>query len=295
MHWVSGRPAMGFEFKTILFPVDFSPHCQTVWPAVRSMSQRFNAQVAILHVVPVVEPFYAGVEPYYLIPLDVESMQREARQRLLSAFGADGIRIKAHVESGDPAICISDFAAANQIDLIMMPSRGCGKFRSLVIGSTATKVLHDVHCPVWVSESATLSEGAAEARYGSVIAAVDLSSEAPKIIRHALDFAKSFNSALRLVHAMPAETDMAAPFSTYVHSLEEDAREHLGRLLQQLGLTAPVSVGTGRVSEVVRRAAMEHKADLVVIGRGRMTKTLGRLRTNAYAIIRDAPCPVLTF
>ncbi len=286
---------MAVEYRNILFPVDFSSHCNTVWPAVQSMSRRFDAQVTILHVVPVVEPFYAGVEPYYPIPLDVESMRREARQRLLSAFGAGEIRIKVHVESGDPAICISDFAATNQIDLIMMPSRGCGKFRSLVIGSTATKVLHDVHCPVWVSESATLSEGAAEARYGSVIAAVDLSSEAPGIICHALEFAKSFNSALRLVHAVPAETDMAAPFSSYVHSLEEDAREHLGRLLQQLGVKLPVCVGAGRVSEVVHHAALDHKADLVVIGRGRMTKTLGRLRTNAYAIIRDAPCPVLTF
>lgn len=288
---------MATKFKNILFPVDFSSHSKTVWPAVQSMSRRFDARVTILHAVPVVEPFYAGVEPYYPIALDVESMERDARERLLSEFGGGPPenRIDVHVECGDPAICISDFALANRIDLIMMASRGCGKVRSLLIGSIATKVLHDAHCPVWVSESATLSEAAAGARYGRIMAAVDLSSEAPGIISHALEFAAAFNSELRLVHAVPADVDMPVRFSAYVHSLEEDAREHLARLLQQLGVELPVCVGTGRVSEVVRHAALDHKTDLLVIGRGRITKTLGRLRTNAYAIIRDAPCPVLTF
>jgi nucleotide-binding universal stress UspA family protein len=37
-----------------------------------------------------------------------------------------------------------------------------------------------------------------------------------------------------------------------------------------------------------------HSADLVVMGRGRATRTLGRLRSNVYSIIRDAPCPVIS-
>ena len=35
-------------------------------------------------------------------------------------------------------------------------------------------------------------------------------------------------------------------------------------------------------------------ADLVVIGRGHTHAPLSRLRTNAYAIVREAPCPVLS-
>jgi nucleotide-binding universal stress UspA family protein len=34
--------------------------------------------------------------------------------------------------------------------------------------------------------------------------------------------------------------------------------------------------------------------DLIVIGRGVLHETLGRLRTHAYGIIRHAPCPVLS-
>ena len=34
--------------------------------------------------------------------------------------------------------------------------------------------------------------------------------------------------------------------------------------------------------------------DLILIGRGMLHETMGRLRTHAYGIIRHAPCPVLS-
>jgi hypothetical protein len=36
------------------------------------------------------------------------------------------------------------------------------------------------------------------------------------------------------------------------------------------------------------------RADLVVIGRHPDTGILGRLRQHAYAIVREAPCPVVS-
>jgi nucleotide-binding universal stress UspA family protein len=45
---------------------------------------------------------------------------------------------------------------------------------------------------------------------------------------------------------------------------------------------------------VVHEEASRHGADLIVIGRGVMHETLGRLRTNAHAIIRHAHCPVIS-
>jgi hypothetical protein len=41
--------------------------------------------------------------------------------------------------------------------------------------------------------------------------------------------------------------------------------------------------------------ALEQDADLVVIGAGRTREVFGRLRTHSYQIIRDAPCPVLSY
>ena len=50
------------------------------------------------------------------------------------------------VQEGDPAVNIADYASENGIDLIMMPTHGYGKFRSLLLGSVVSKVLHDADC-----------------------------------------------------------------------------------------------------------------------------------------------------
>ena len=49
----------------------------------------------------------------------------------------------------------------------------------------------------------------------------------------------------------------------------------------------------GGIGPVVRKVAEEQHADLVVIGRGVMHETFGRLRSKSYEIIRQSPCPVL--
>ena len=48
------------------------------------------------------------------------------------------------------------------------------------------------------------------------------------------------------------------------------------------------------MGNVVRDAALEHEADLVLIGRGVIQGMLGRLRSEAYTIIREAPYPVIS-
>ena len=66
-------------------------------------------------------------------------------------------------------------------------------------------------------------------------------------------------------------------------------------MLHQYGMPgAEIDVEGGRVSKVVRSAAEDRKSDLLVIGRAPTSGLPGRLRTNSYAIIREAPCPVIS-
>ena len=74
-----------------------------------------------------------------------------------------------------------------------------------------------------------------------------------------------------------------------------NARNELATIRSSpLALTLRSCVAAGEVGNVIRQAAVQHKADLVVIGRGHLGETLGRLRTNAYAVIRQSPCPVIS-
>jgi nucleotide-binding universal stress UspA family protein len=76
--------------------------------------------------------------------------------------------------------------------------------------------------------------------------------------------------------------------------LEDEARKAIGKMQETAGVMAQLCLGAGEIPHVVREAALHHGADLVVIGRGHASRTLGRLRTNVYSIIRQSPCPVIS-
>jgi nucleotide-binding universal stress UspA family protein len=74
----------------------------------------------------------------------------------------------------------------------------------------------------------------------------------------------------------------------------EASRKEMVRVQNKAGTKLEARIEANAVSVAVRRVAIDCAADLVVIGRGRLDKVLGRLRTNAYAIIRNSPCPVMS-
>ncbi|MGH9675429.1 MAG: universal stress protein, partial [Bryobacteraceae bacterium] len=76
--------------------------------------------------------------------------------------------------------------------------------------------------------------------------------------------------------------------------LASAANKGIAELQAEGGTTAEVIVESGDAPDVVCKAAEESKADVVVIGRGSTSGVLGRLRANAYSIIRQSPCPVVS-
>ena len=63
-------------------------------------------------------------------------------------------------------------------------------------------------------------------------------------------------------------------------------------LIQKVGCKAETRVENALVTQAARAIIEQTNADLLVIGRA--AKGLGRLRSNAYALIRESPCPVLS-
>ncbi len=179
----------------------------------------------------------------------------------------------------------------------MMATHGYGKFRNLLLGSVTSKVLHDARCPVWTGAHTEDSELLDHFECKNIMGAIDLNpSSSILLIRRYVDHADEFNAKLRLVHAVPgASPDIQYGLDQDLRRfLIQDAREETARLQAAAGTNLEVCIDGGGVSQIVRAAAQHHDADLVLIGRGSLRERFGQLRTNAYAIIRDAPCPVLS-
>jgi len=283
--------------KHILFPVDFSERCCGAVPFVRAMAQRFGARITLLSTV---SPFWqtgAG-DPSANLLVDLDEIKRDLEARLRTSLVDEfaGLKVDRMAEIADPAEAITRCARSQGADLIMMPTHGYGPFRTLLLGSVTAKVLHDAECPVWTAthmeEPTPLNHLAAH----NVLCAIDATPKSTPLMEWAAEYAKHSGATLRLVHAVSGIQGW--PERQLDRQLEEDLRaqatETIGKMQKSLGIVAPLCVAIGEVAGAVREEAERHNADLIVIGRGMLHESLGRLRTHSYAIIRHAPCPVLS-
>lgn len=62
----------------------------------------------------------------------------------------NGLSINTKLLQGNPSSAILDFCEKEKYDILVMGSRGMGKFKELVLGSVSSKVLHHSSCPVMI-------------------------------------------------------------------------------------------------------------------------------------------------
>jgi nucleotide-binding universal stress UspA family protein len=283
-------------FQKILFPIDMSDSCSAAAPFVETLAKKFNAELTLLHVLEM-PPGYVTDWYGYMALVDTDAIrnarQAEVDQCLKDKF--EGLNVRRVMLEGDAAREITDYAQEQGADLIMMPTHGYGIFRSLLLGSVTAKVLHDAACPVWTGVHVEETPSAS-AKFANIMCAVDLTEKSIPTMQLASKLAQDFKAKLWLVHAVPgAETRPEKYFDADLQAfLQDEARKALTKMQQDAGIVAQLCLGAGEVPHVVRDAASHHNADLLVIGRGHATRTLGRLRTNVYSIIRQSPCPVIS-
>ncbi len=196
---------------------------------------------------------------------------------------------------GDPAVKIAEFTRDNAVDLVMMPTHGHGLFRRLLLGSVTSKVLHDVHCPVWTAAHAEKQHA----------------QEMPRKILCALDGTREEPGAGAMGRGLqppggrePAVVARGADRSAIGcrwkasrrcrRSCGAEARNRIESSLKSRRLDLPLRVAVGEIVATVTEEARQEGADLIVLGRGAIHETLGRLRTHAHGIIQRSPCPVLS-
>jgi nucleotide-binding universal stress UspA family protein len=279
-------------FRHVLFPVDFSESSKAVCYYVKSFAGHFQAKITLLHVVQILPTVPSGIDLSY--PVDFSAIEWQARELLRDYF--DTPEVERMVQLGDPAIDISEYAREHGVDLIMLPTHGYGKFRSLLLGSVTSKVLHDSDCAVWTAPHAEDPAMKQHWPCRNLLVAVNRGEDEVPVLLRAVELARELGASVRLVHAIPAAEHQPWEFGgdEFGHFLMRMANQDMAKLQAAAGTNFEASAIAGDIGPVVRKVADEQHADLVVIGRGVMNETLGRLRSKSYEIIRQSPCPVLS-
>jgi len=198
---------------------------------------------------------------------------------------------------GDPAEKIIEMVRSWKPDLVMMPTQGLGFFRRFLLGSVAAKVLHDVECPVWTGIHEEEAPPLEEITWSRVLCAIDLGDRSPEVLEWAAFLAREHQAELRIVHATPA-LDVAATGrylnDEFAAPLASEAKSRIAALQAAVGANATMEISRGNPSSAVTCAAKDFSAHLLVIGRHNGAGIAGHLRHNAYAIISESPCPVIS-
>jgi nucleotide-binding universal stress UspA family protein len=286
------------NFQHILFPVDFTDRCSAAAKHVRAMAVLFNANITVVHAVDDPLKWYGAPDPEAVVEVDIPRVREESglalRKFAQTEFPGSDIPIVADL--GDPADLIERISNTVRADLIMMPTRGRGRFRAALLGSITTKVLHDLTIPVWTDShrEAALSQHNLPIR--SVVCAIDLRPESLGVLRFAADFTERCGATLCIAHGIPATEMLLGSYRKIEPPMymEDFARGEIEKLQTEAGTSAEARLESAPIGAAVRNAAAEYRADLVVVGRGEIGQSTGRLKEHTHSIIRESPCPVLS-
>jgi nucleotide-binding universal stress UspA family protein len=282
----------------ILFPIDFSQRSAGAARYAQLLAGHFQAELILLHVIPLAQYQYAVAEGGGIVPVEIYQSRNELVAKDLKAFAAKelaGAHPRLVVMEGDPAQRIVEFAHQEQAGLILMPTHGYGPFRRFILGSNTAKVLHDADCPVWTGVHIEHAPAPISLPLRSILCAVDLGPQSERTLAWAAHMQRELGGRLTLMHAAGAAPEPAeAAGAAWRLRVRAAVEEELQRLLRTSGGQADLLVESGDPAHAICKAAAQLQSDVLVIGRGSAAGVFGRLRTNAYAIIRESPCPVVS-
>ncbi len=283
----------------IIAPVDFSERSPGAARYAGRLACHFHSELTLLHVM---ETSAYELSAYEftgpVITTGAEERKCEAEALLANFLPGEfrNMNVRRVVLTGDPAGEIVSFAHSERASLIVIPTHGYGPFRRFILGSVAAKILHDADCPVFTGAHIPDAPPDELRSFRKILCAVDYCPQSEKALKWASNFAGEFHAQLIAAHITPSLEARGEYFDPdWRQCLTQSAREQLEAMQKDAGTNVDVFItDNNNIPLAISSAASELEADLVVIGRGSSGGMLGRLRTNAYSIIRQSPCPVVS-
>ena len=140
------------KINKILFPVDLTANSSKVFPYVLSVSEKYGAEICLLHVV---EDFAKWGGGMYIPHIALEQYREDALRGAEKALGKvceeqlQGYRdFKKKIVYGDPAQEILKAIESEGIDLVVMGTHGRKGLENVLFGSVARNVVRRSPVPV---------------------------------------------------------------------------------------------------------------------------------------------------
>ncbi len=189
--------------KKILFPTDFSAASLNAFTYALELADSLGAEIITLHVYQLPVMDYDGVPPYLLETYNVFELgnfenfkgQVPVLRNLAIEKGLEHITISNILLEGDLVYNILNTAKTENIDLIVMSTKGASGLEEVFMGTVAAKILTSAEAVVLaVPETAVFSP------IKKIGYALQFSEEDRVALRKVIDTAKAIGAAVECVH-----------------------------------------------------------------------------------------------
>jgi nucleotide-binding universal stress UspA family protein len=201
-----------FQIKNILVPTDFSPASMEAVKFARSLGKIFRADLHLLHVLEPPHPI-AGMLAMPLFIPDL-AVRRRVRRHLRDLAERNSLAVapeNIHLSQGAAFEEICRLAGEEEIDLVVISTRGHTGLKHLALGSTAERVVRYSSRPVLVvhrNDSAGANGRTAPSIAGlrKILVPIDFSQCSLQGLAYAKSLAKRFESKLVLLHSLALQS-----------------------------------------------------------------------------------------
>lgn len=284
--------------ERVLVAVDFEPPSLEALRWISSYGFR-QAELTAVHVIEP-DPVPAFIRSAFPPPAGLtENARQGAEARLSSLCATAHVRPAARlVREGRPATEIAELAAEHRADLVVVGAPGHRRGVLNMLGSTAEQLVRTSESPVLLAHP--LPAGPAR----RILAAVDTSTLAPRVIELAATFARANGGEIGIVYAVDPVTryhvrrGMRSSGRDCVDDLlNERTHAWLAGVVAQTDLTdvrdVVQHVVIGDAAREIGALADREGYDLIVVG-SRGAGGIGRtlLGSVASAVMRSADRPV---
>lgn len=140
-------------FKNILIATDGSENNRTAIREALRIAQALGSKLVAVYVIDtnVLNSAAFGDGENFVY----SSLKAEGDKAIehLKEMAKDKVEVEVHILQGKPASAITEFAAKNGIDLIVVGASGKSGITGLLLGSVADRIIRTSSCPVLVIKS----------------------------------------------------------------------------------------------------------------------------------------------
>ena len=185
--------------KNILVPTDFSKCASDALHFAKEIADKSKAQLHLLHVIE--NPVRGTIDPVgFFVPMPentdyIKALMDNAKENMDYFCESIGHNCNIQIEIGTPYFKIMDTIEKNNIDLIVMGTKGVTGLKEFFIGSNSERIVRSAECPVITVHSPSKIDDVQR-----IVVAVDVKEISESGLENLKRLQKLFDAEIHLVH-----------------------------------------------------------------------------------------------